>query len=137
MHPKPVRMQVFVQQQIRHKNNNDKIKREFKLTTVSLKNKSTIILVTIALAVFGILSYQMMPKELFPEVVFPRIFVNTIYPGNSPFDIENLVTIPLEKEIKSIKGIKNIESNSSQDNSNILIEFSTNVDFQERCSGQS
>ncbi len=56
--------------------------------------------------------------------------VQTLYPGNSPVDIENLLTRPLEKEIESVKGIKDMTAISSQDVSNIFIEFQTDVNIK-------
>jgi multidrug efflux pump subunit AcrB len=57
------------------------------------------------------------------------MFVQTVYVGNSPKDIENLVTRPLEKQIKSISGAKinKFTSSSQQDFSLITVEFSTDV----------
>jgi hypothetical protein len=60
--------------------------------------------------------------------VVPTVFVSTIYPGASPEDIENLITKPLEKEIKSVSGIKKITSNSIQDFSLVVVEFNTGID---------
>jgi multidrug efflux pump len=109
----------------------DKIKvREFRPTTTALKNKSTIFLLTLILAVFGIFSYRSLPKELFPDVVIPTIMVKTIYPGNPPVDMENLITRPLENEINTISGIKVLSSTSTQDNSDIIVEFQTDVDIK-------
>lgn len=108
-----------------------KITREFKLTTFSLKNRNTIYLVIFLLATFGIISYNTMPMEMFPEVNMPNIFVKTVYPGNPPLDIENLITRPLEKEIHTINGIKEMKSVSTQDYSDIFIEFNTGVDIKE------
>ena len=71
-----------------------------------------------------------MPKSLFPDIVMPTIMVQTVYPGNSPADIENLITRPIEKQIKSVKGIKNLTSNSVQDNSSIIVEFNTDVEVK-------
>ena len=45
-------------------------------------------------------------------------------------DIENLITRPIEKQIKSVKGIKNLSSNSVQDNSSIIVEFNTDVEVK-------
>jgi len=104
--------------------------RNFKLTNLSLKNKTTIFILTILLAYFGMFTYKTMPKALFPDIVMPTIMVQTIYPGNSPADIENLITRPIEKEIKSIKGIKNLKSTSIQDNSSIIVEFNTDVEVK-------
>ena len=108
-----------------------KTKREFRLTTVSLKNKNTIFLLTAVIIFFGLYSFNHLPKELFPEVSFPTILVQTVYPGNAPVDMENLLTRPLEKQIKTVKGIKNLSSNSLQDLSMITVEFNTNVNLVE------
>lgn len=104
--------------------------RSFKLTNLSLKNKTTVFILTVLLTVFGLISYQQMPKSLYPDIVMPTIMVQTIYPGNSPADIENLITRPIEKELKSIKGIKKLSSSSLQDNSSIIVEFNTDVELK-------
>jgi multidrug efflux pump len=113
-------------------NNNSsgkKVVREFKLTTLALENKNTVFLLTLLLVLFGILAYNTMPMEMFPEINMPNIFVKTVYPGNAPIDMENLITRPLEKEIHPITGIKELRSISTEDNSDIFIEFNTNVDI--------
>ena len=104
-----------------------KINREFRLTTMALRNKSTMFLIAGLLVIFGLYSYKSMPRESFPEVQMPYVFVKTIYPGNPPVDMENLITRPLEKEIHSVKGIKKMLSSSTQDNSDINIEFNSDV----------
>jgi multidrug efflux pump subunit AcrB len=71
-----------------------------------------------------------MPKSLYPDIVMPTIMVQTVYPGNSPADIENLITRPLEKEIKSVKGLKKLTSSSIQDNSSVIVEFNTDIELK-------
>jgi len=63
--------------------------------------------------------------------VIPMINVNTIYPGTSPVDMENLVTRPLEKNLKSISGVKKITSRSVQDFSAIIVEFNTGIEIKD------
>ena len=92
--------------------------KEFKPTSWSIDNKTSIYVIILIIAVFGIISYNTIPKEQFPDIVIPTIYVNTIYAGNSPTNIENLVTRPLEKKIKAINGVKKITSSSLQDYSN-------------------
>lgn len=104
--------------------------RNFGLTNLSLKNKTSVFILTALLTLFGLFSYKNMPKSLFPDIVMPTIMVQTMYPGNSPADIENLITRPIEKQIKSVKGIKNLTSNSVQDNSSIIVEFNTDVEVK-------
>ena len=104
--------------------------RNFWLSTWAINNKYTVYLITILSVLFGLYSYVSLPKELFPEINIPTVMVQTIYPGNPPVDIENLISRPLEKEIESIDGIKDLTSVSGQDVSNIFVEFQTNVDIK-------
>lgn len=103
--------------------------KEFKPTTWSIKNRTSIYLLILFLSLAGIFQFVTLPKEQFPDIVIPTIFVQTIYVGNSPKDIENLVTKPIEKQIKGITGVKinKTTSTSQQDFSAITVEFSTDV----------
>ena len=101
--------------------------KEFKPTSWSIDNRISIYVLAFFIAVFGFISYTTIPKEQFPEIVIPTILVSTIYPGTAPSEIENLVTRPIEKNIKSIKGVKKITSRSIQDFSTIVVEFGTGV----------
>jgi multidrug efflux pump subunit AcrB len=103
------------------------IKREFPLSTWALKNSVSVFILTAIVAIVGFNSYTAMPKEQFPEIVMPTIYVNTIYPGNSPSDIENLITRHIEKQLKTVKGVKKIESTSAMDVSAVIIEFNEDV----------
>jgi len=110
---------------------NNKVVREFKLTSLALKNKNTIYLLTVLILVFGFYSYRTLPKELIPEIIWPEIMVQTQYFGNSPEDIESIITRPIEKEIDGVKGLKEISSISAQDVSMIFAEFNTDVDLED------
>ncbi len=101
--------------------------KEFKPSTWSINNRTSIYVFTIIITFAGLMSFNNMPKESFPEIVLPQIFVSTVYPGTSPENMENLVTKPLEKQMKSISGVKKITSNSYQDYSNVIVEFNTDV----------
>lgn len=103
--------------------------KEFGPTTWSIKNKTSIYLLMIFVSLGGIYQFLTLPKEQFPDIVIPTIYVSTIYVGNSPKDVENLVTRPIEKQIKGITGakIKKFTSTSQQDYSAIQVEFDTDV----------
>ncbi len=101
--------------------------REFKPSSWAVDNKTSIYILTIIITLAGIFSYNALPKEQFPEVAFPQILVNTVYPGTSPTDMENLVAKPIEKQIKGIAGIKKVRSSSLQDFSLVVAEFGTDV----------
>ena len=102
--------------------------KEFKPTSWSIDNKTSMYVLVLILAIFGIQSYNSIPKEQMPDIVIPTILISTIYPGTSPTDMENLITRPLEKNIKSINGVKKITSNSVQDFSSIAVEFTTGIE---------
>jgi multidrug efflux pump subunit AcrB len=106
------------------------IEKEFGPTSWSINNKTSIYIITVLLCVAGIFAYIKLGKEKFPDIVIPRIIVATIYPGTSPADIENLVTRQLEKELKSVNGVKKINSTSNQDYCIVDIEFNSGVDVQ-------
>ena len=103
------------------------LEKEFKPTTWSINNKTSIFVMTIIITLAGIMSYNSLPKEKFPDIVIPTIYVSTVNFGTSPKDMENLITKPLEKQIKAISGVKKLTSNSIQDFSNVIVEFNTDV----------
>jgi multidrug efflux pump len=102
--------------------------KEFKLTTWAVNNKTSVYVIIGILLIIGFKSYTSMPKESFPEVKQPIVYINTAYPGNSPIDMENLVTRPIEKELNTITGLKKLTSTSIQDFSIIIAEFEFSVD---------
>ncbi len=105
----------------------DKFK-EFKPSSWSIDNRTAIYIFTVLITLAGLLSYINMPKEQFPEIKMAQIIVQTFYPGSSPENMENLVTKPIEKEVRNLTGVKKVTSNSFQDFSIVTVEFNTDVD---------
>ncbi|WP_194975336.1 efflux RND transporter permease subunit [Aquiflexum lacus] len=103
--------------------------REFGISSLSVDNQTSVVILVLIISVLGLLAYRTMPKESFPEIVIPTVYVGTAYPGNSPVDMENLITRPIEKELKSINNVKSIKSTSVQDFSSIVIEFNPGVEI--------
>src|SRR6476620_10722133 len=106
----------------------DKFK-QFKPTSWAVDSSTLIYIAAILVTAYGLNKFNTLPKEQFPDIVVPTISVSTVYVGNSPKDIENLVTRPIEKQIKSISGAKvnKVNSVSQQDFSLITVEFETDV----------
>ncbi|HRP01203.1 MAG TPA: efflux RND transporter permease subunit [Candidatus Kapabacteria bacterium] len=100
----------------------------FKPTNWAIDHKIPVYFITVAIIVIGLFSYIQLPKEQFPDIVIPTIIVQTVYPGNSPGDIENLITRPIEKQLKGVNGIKKVSSSSLADVSVVVVEFNTKVD---------
>lgn len=103
--------------------------KEFKPTSWAIDNRVAIYIIAILITLYGFMKFNSMPKEQFPDIVVPTISITTIYAGNSPKDIENLVTRPIEKQLKGISGakVKKIQSISQADYSLIIVEFDTDV----------
>ncbi len=103
--------------------------REFKPTSWSIDNRTAIYIIAILISWWGYSRFMSLPKEQFPDIVVPTISVTTVYVGNSPQDIENLVTRPIEKQLKGISGarVNKIQSTSQTDYSLIVVEFDTDV----------
>lgn len=103
--------------------------KQFKPTSWSIKNKNSIYLLMVIITLMGLFQFMTLPKEQFPDIVIPNIYIQTVNVGNSPKDMENLVTQPIEKQIKSITGAKitKTTSTSLQDFSAIMVEFDADV----------
>ncbi|MBK6540439.1 MAG: efflux RND transporter permease subunit [Flavobacteriales bacterium] len=101
--------------------------KQFAITSWAVKNRTTVMVITALIFIYGIYSYIAMPKESFPEVVTPEIYVATPYNSSSVVDIEKLITKPLEKEINTITGVDEINSTSVPNFSTIQVKFDYNV----------
>jgi multidrug efflux pump len=103
--------------------------KQFKPTSWAIDNRTAVYIIAIIVSIYGLMTFNSLPKEQFPDIVVPTISVTTVYVGNSPKDIENLVTRPIEKQLKGISGakVKKITSTSQTDFSLIVVEFDTDV----------
>ncbi|MFD0794152.1 efflux RND transporter permease subunit [Mucilaginibacter litoreus] len=107
------------------------VKKEFAPSSWAIDNKTAIYVLMFLITVLGIISYNNLPKENFPDIAVPKVFVTTQFLGQSPQNIENLVTRQIEKKLKSLKGLKKVTSNSVQNVSIITAEFNANVDVKD------
>lgn len=108
----------------------EKVIKSFGLSDLALKNRITIVFLSLMLTILGLISYDRLPKESFPEVDQSNVIVGVPYPGNSPIDIENLITRPIEKEINIISEVKEIRSTSTQGFSTIISEFESGIEIE-------
>ena len=103
--------------------------KEFGLTSWAVDNRTAVYIIAVIISFYGLYKFNTMPKEQFPDIVVPTISVSTVYFGTSPKDMENLVTRPIEKQLKGISGAKvnKITSTSQADYSLIVVEFDTDI----------
>lgn len=100
------------------------------ITKLAIKWKSSVFLLMFVFAIFGSIAYVSLPRESTPDIPIPYIMITTVYAGVAPADIESLITLQLEKELKGLKGVKQIDSYSAESVSNISIEFYPEVDTE-------
>ncbi len=86
----------------------------------------------ISLVILGIFSIIRIPRELTPEIRIPIVGVTTVYPGASSYDVEQLVTEKIEKQLsRSLKKVESLKSTSAENVSTIIITFESNVNIDE------
>ena len=100
------------------------------MTKFAVKNPVTILVLAALMLAAGALSYISLPRESFPEIKIPYVFVNTVYPGAAPQDIEKLVTEKIEDKLEGLDGVKKVTSQSMESISSIQVEFNTDVDVE-------
>lgn len=106
---------------------NKSLFKTFGPSSFSVRNVVTVYVLTFIIFVAGLTSYLAMPSEAFPEISMPEVYVGTPYPGNSPVDIEKLITRPLEKEINGITGVDEVSSTSVEGYSTVQVKFDFDV----------
>jgi multidrug efflux pump subunit AcrB len=90
-----------------------------------------VVVLAIIIIIFGQLAYNSLPREAAPDITIPYIFVMTSYPGVAPEDMEQSITIPIEKKLKGLEAVKEIRSSSTEGMSSIVIEFVAGTDIEE------
>lgn len=100
-------------------------------TNWCVENRTAIYIFTFLITLGGLFVYNNLPKEQFPDIKVPQVYINTVYVGTAPADIENTINKQIEKQLKSISGVKRIKSNALQDVSVILVEFNPDVQTAE------
>ncbi len=93
------------------------------VSDTAVKNRVSVIILSLIILVMGVYCYQEIPREDEPDVTIPHVFVSTQYKGVAASDIETAITTQIEKKLKGLERVKNIKSVSSEGVSSIDIEF--------------
>ena len=94
----------------------------------AIKRRKVVLAITFVLTLFGLGAYMTLPRESNPDITFPFVQVMVPYPGVSPEDAERLLVRPLEVELQSIEGLKEMNSRASQGMAMVSLEFPVNFD---------
>ncbi|WP_246939135.1 efflux RND transporter permease subunit [Bacillus pinisoli] len=101
------------------------------LVNFVLKNKLAVWLLTIIITVSGIYSGTQMKMETIPNISIPYLMVMDVYPGATPEQVMEDVSIPIEKAIENLDGVKSVYSNSYSNMSSIQVEYEYGLDMSE------
>lgn len=101
------------------------------LSNMAIDRRVTVYVLLVLFATTGIYSYVVLPREDSPEVIVPILLVTTTYQGVAPSDMESLVTIPIERKLTGLSGVKKIRSASAEGISFIQIEFQADEDIDQ------
>ncbi len=101
------------------------------VSDLAVKKRTSVMVLALMIIIFGVVSYTTLPRESAPDITIPYVFIMTNYAGVAPEDIENSITIPIEKKLKGLEGVKRIESSSTEGMSSIVVEFEAGTDIDE------
>ncbi|POY37793.1 acriflavin resistance protein [Solitalea longa] len=98
-----------------------------KITEVSIKRPTLVVVIFTVLTLMGLLSYFSLNYELLPKFSSPTLTISTVYPGASPNEVENTVTKKIEDAVASMENIKKITSRSVEGVSIVTVELTSNA----------
>ncbi len=93
------------------------------IANISIRQPVFITMLMVALIVVGLIGYSRLPVDLIPNINAPYVAVTTVYPGASPDEVQRAISEPLEESLGALNGVKNVTSTSSENVSQILVEF--------------
>jgi len=94
----------------------------------AIQRRRAVLLFLAFLFFSGIAAYNAIPKEAEPDIAIPIIYVSMSHEGISPEDAERLLVRPMEKELKSIEGVKEMSSVASEGHASVTLEFDAGFD---------
>ena len=99
------------------------------LVETSVRRRVTVSMVTIAILLFGLVSFSRLKINLLPELSYPTLTVRTEYEGAAPAEIENLISKPIEEAVGIVKNVQKVSSISRAGQSDVVLEFAWGTDM--------
>jgi len=101
------------------------------IVDVAIRNNRTVLLLFLFIFVAGITAYQEIPKESDPDIAIPILYVSISHEGISPEDAERLLVRPVEKELRTIAGVKEMTAIAGEGHASVTLEFDAGFDSEE------
>src|SRR5512147_471985 len=99
------------------------------LIDFAIERRVTIVMFTVAIALFGFVSLTRLKLNLLPDLSYPTITIRTELPGAAPLEIETLVTRPVEEAVSIIRNVRQVRSVSRAGQSDVTLEFVWGTDM--------
>ncbi len=98
------------------------------IISAALSRSRTVLALLAMILITGFIAFIEIPKEFEPDIPVPTIYVNLVYRGISPEDGERLLVRPMERELRSVEGVKEIKGQSFPNAANVTLEFEAGFD---------
>ncbi|MFV8460338.1 efflux RND transporter permease subunit [Vibrio campbellii] len=101
----------------------------YSIIDAALSRARTMLSLLALILVSGVITYIAIPKESSPDITIPIIYVSVGHQGISPTDAERLLVRPIEQELRSIEGVKEMNSTAAEGHASVVLEFNVGVDL--------
>jgi HAE1 family hydrophobic/amphiphilic exporter-1 len=98
---------------------------------LAIERPVTMFMISAVITLLGYLSLTRLPVDLMPEFEQPTLTVRTTYTGVGPLEMEELVTRPVEQAVSAVPGLTRVNSQSSEGNSQVQLNFEFGHDLGE------
>ncbi|ATQ42510.1 efflux RND transporter permease subunit [Caulobacter mirabilis] len=92
----------------------------------AIKRRKVVLGIALIASLFGFLAYLNLPRESEPDITIPFVMIQVPYPGVSPEDAERLLVRPMERELQSLEGLKEMNAVAVQNAAMVYLEFEVN-----------
>ncbi|MEZ9450080.1 efflux RND transporter permease subunit [Vibrio splendidus] len=101
----------------------------YSIIDAALSRVRTMLSLLALILVAGVVTYITIPKESSPDITIPIIYVSVGHQGISPTDAERLLVRPIEQELRSIEGVKEMTATAAEGHASVVLEFNVGVDL--------
>ncbi|MGF1880274.1 efflux RND transporter permease subunit [Vibrio splendidus] len=101
----------------------------YSIIDAALSRARTMLSLLALILVAGVVTYITIPKESSPDITIPIIYVSVGHQGISPTDAERLLVRPIEQELRSIEGVKEMTATAAEGHASVVLEFNVGVDL--------
>lgn len=102
-----------------------------KITQTAIKRGVTFAMIYLIAVGFGLFSLARLNLDLYPKMEFPVIAIITQYTGVGPFDMETVITRPVEETVSAVENVNKVTSSSIQGLSLVMLEFEWGTDMNQ------